>query len=154
MVGGRRRKPRAHQGTDVKIGPATRNSFSRMLGSWLGINRSHRIRGWQGVRPVSQVGVHRDQQLAIDLRALIRGFRMPAIAVRGSGRGPAYENRPSRNPRGCGTIYGDFSICLRRMTSERRRDGLDGDAASESFRRMVVGLGIGRQRASRLLPRS
>jgi hypothetical protein len=76
MVGGRRRKPRAHQGADVKIGPAARNSFSRMLGSWLGITRSHRIRGWQGVRPVSQIGVHRDQQLAIDLRALIRGFQI------------------------------------------------------------------------------
>jgi len=66
----------------------------------------------------------------------------------------AYENRPSRNPRGCGARYGDFSICLRRMTTERRRDGLEGDAASESFRRAVVGLGIGRQGASRLLARS
>jgi hypothetical protein len=41
------------QGADVKIGPAARNSSSRMLGSWLGIAGSHRIRGWQGARPVS-----------------------------------------------------------------------------------------------------
>jgi hypothetical protein len=52
MVGGRRRNPRARQGADVKIGPAARNSFSRMQGSWLGIVGSRRIRGWQGAHPV------------------------------------------------------------------------------------------------------
>ena len=40
------------QGADVKIGPAARNSFSRMLGSWFGIAGSRRIRGWQGAHPV------------------------------------------------------------------------------------------------------
>src|ERR1700731_5458006 len=33
-AGGRRRKPRTHEGAVVKNGPAARNSFSRMLGSW------------------------------------------------------------------------------------------------------------------------
>jgi integrase len=80
MVGGRRRNPRARQGADVKIGPAARNSFSRMPGSWFGIAGSRRIRGWQGVRPVCQIGVHRDQHLVLDLAALIRGFRVPLSA--------------------------------------------------------------------------
>src|SRR5579872_4337559 len=30
------------------------------------------------------------------------GFRMPAMASHSSRHGPAYENRPSTNPRGCG----------------------------------------------------
>ena len=81
-VGGRRRNPRTHEGAVVKNGPAARNSFSRMLGSWLGIRKSHRIRGWQGVHPVSQIGVHRDQKLVVDFPALIRGFRMPALCRR------------------------------------------------------------------------
>ncbi|HEX4595091.1 MAG TPA: hypothetical protein VH157_12490, partial [Bryobacteraceae bacterium] len=51
------------RGADVKIGPAAKNSSSRMLGSWLGITRSHWIRGWQGIHPVSQTGVHQDQQI-------------------------------------------------------------------------------------------
>jgi pimeloyl-ACP methyl ester carboxylesterase len=52
-AGGRRKKPRTHEGAVVKNGPAARNSFSRMLGSWFGIAKSHRIRGWQGahIRP-------------------------------------------------------------------------------------------------------
>ena len=73
------------------------NSSSRTLGSWLGITRSHRIRGWQGVHPVSQTGVHRDQQLAVDLRALIRGFRTPALR---DGRAwSAFESVPRRKTR-------------------------------------------------------
>jgi hypothetical protein len=56
MVGGRRRNPRARQGTDVKIGPAARNSFSRMQGSWLWIAGSRRIRGRverHGLEPIA-----------------------------------------------------------------------------------------------------
>ena len=33
------------------------------LGSWFGIAKSHRIRGWQGAHPVSQIGVPRDRNL-------------------------------------------------------------------------------------------
>ena len=100
-VGGRRRNPRAHQGAELKIGPAAKNSSSRMPGSWLGITRSDRIRGWRGVHPVSQIGVHRDQQLAVDFRALIRGFRTPACCRRaGLGGVPASESLVRRKPRG------------------------------------------------------
>src|SRR6185369_11335881 len=71
-----------------------------MLGSWLGITRSHRIRGWQRVHPVSQTRVHRDQQLAVDLRALIRGFRMPAAGETSPRVGrPASESLQGRKPR-------------------------------------------------------
>jgi hypothetical protein len=119
MVGGRRRNPRAHQGADVKIGPAASNSFSRMLGSWLGITRSHRIRGWQGVHPVSQIGVHRDQQLAIDTRALIRGFRSPAptreIGLRRRGRRSKASlggNRGTEELRRRGARYGDLMVAV------------------------------------------
>jgi hypothetical protein len=114
MVGGRRRNPRARQGADVKIGPAAKNSSSRMLGSWSGIIRSHRIRGWQGLRPVCQIGVHRDQQLVVDLRALIRGFRTPTLCRTVAGvLGSAFESLPRRKPRvgredvWSGAAYGD-----------------------------------------------
>src|SRR5208282_242281 len=86
MVGGRRRNPRARQGADVKIGPAAKSSSSRMLGSWLGIARSHRIRGWQGVRPCLLNRSSPRPQLALDLRALIRGFRAPACIAFSSER--------------------------------------------------------------------
>ena len=81
MVGDRRRNPRARQGADVKIGPAERSSFSRMQGSWFGIAGSRRIRGWQGA-PCLIVGVHLDQHLALDMAALIRGFRAPRLLRR------------------------------------------------------------------------
>jgi hypothetical protein len=95
MVGGRRRNPRARQGADVKIGPAARNSFSRMPGSWFGIAGSRRIRGWQGVRPVCQIGVHRDQHLVLDLAALIRGFRPCAPSARRPDAPTAREGSPA-----------------------------------------------------------
>jgi hypothetical protein len=105
MVGGRRRNPRARQGADVKIGPAARNSFSRMPGSWFGIAGSRRIRGWQGVRPVCQIGVHRDQHLVLDLAALIRGFWTPALfGTWCEMRGPAFESLPRRKPRGARAV--------------------------------------------------
>ena len=115
MVGGRRRNPRAQLGAEVKIGPAASNSFSRMLGSWFGIKRSHRIRGWQEVHPVSQIGVHRDQKLAVDNRALIRGFRTPAPSRRSGlrrGRRPKASRGGNRGGRGASmfqsAIYGDL----------------------------------------------
>jgi hypothetical protein len=106
MVGGRRRNPRAHQGTDVKIGPAARNSFSRMLGSWLGITGSHRIRGWQGVRPVRQIGVHRDQKGWLTFQPSYEGFGCRPLcrcagAERGAGvRKPRKEETAGRKSRG------------------------------------------------------
>src|SRR5208282_3614975 len=54
-----------------------------------------------GSTPCLIVGVHRDQHFALDLAALIRGFRTPALCatvVRGSG--PAFESLPRRKPRG------------------------------------------------------
>jgi hypothetical protein len=77
-----------------------------MLGSWLGIAGSRRIRGWQGVCPVCQTGARRDQHFALDMQALIRGFRTPApcrTVVRVLG--PAFESLPRRKPRGgCGLV--------------------------------------------------
>jgi hypothetical protein len=70
--------PRARQGADVKIGPAARNPFSRMSGSWLGIAGSPPDTRLAGSAHCLKVGVHRDQHLGLDLAALIRGFRMPA----------------------------------------------------------------------------
>ena len=43
------------------------------------------------------------------------GFRMPALAGRARGMGPAYGNRPSTNPRGTGaTLWGfeDFGVAV------------------------------------------
>src|SRR5271165_584412 len=54
-----------------------------------------------GSIPCLIVGVHRDHHFALDLAALIRGFRTPARygpAVRGAG--PAFESLPRRKPRG------------------------------------------------------
>ena len=130
MVGGRRKNPRARQGADVKIGPAAKNSSSRMLGSWSGIIRSHRIRGWQGVRPVYQIGVHRDQQLVVDFRALIRGFWTPAHCDGGGeAPGPASESLPRRKPRGGraleGATYGDLRVADGAPGSVLKRWGED-----------------------------
>jgi hypothetical protein len=58
----------------VKNGPVARNSFSRMLGSWFGIAISHRIRGWQGVHPVSRIGVHRDRIWQLTSRPSYEGL--------------------------------------------------------------------------------
>ncbi len=106
MVGGRRRNPRARQGADVKIGPAAKSFSSRMLGSWLGIARSHRIRGWQGVRPCLLNRSSPRPQLALDLRALIRGFRAPALCDGGTAPGAGARSPPRRKPRGgMGTVW-------------------------------------------------
>src|SRR5271165_6468289 len=51
--------------------------LTRMPGSWFGIVLSHRIRGWQGVWPCLLNRARRDQHLALDLQALIRGFWTP-----------------------------------------------------------------------------
>ena len=50
-----------------------------MLGSWSGIIRSHRIRGWQEVRLSIKSEFAETNNLVVDFRALIRGFRAPAL---------------------------------------------------------------------------
>ena len=110
-------KPEGHQGTDVKIGPAARNSFSRMLGSWLGITRSHRIRGWQGVRPVRQIGVHRDQKGWLTFQPSYEGFGRRPLAGRSCvvrGRRSKASQGGNRGQEGApvwsAVTYGDFRI--------------------------------------------
>ncbi len=54
-----------------------------------------------GSSPCLITGVHQDQHFALDLAALIRGFRTPApcgMVVRGPG--PAFESLPRRKARG------------------------------------------------------
>jgi hypothetical protein len=46
------------------------------------------------------------------------GFRMPAMASHSSGHGPAYENRPSTNPRGCGDGLWGLRVLLGRGDGE------------------------------------
>jgi hypothetical protein len=82
MVGGRRRNPRARQGADVKIGPAARNSFSRMLGSWFGIAGSRRIRGWQGAHPVDSRSSPETNTLRLTWRPSYEGFGRRPLAGR------------------------------------------------------------------------
>ena len=53
-----------------------------------------------GSTPCLLTGARRDQLLAVDLRALIRGFRAPAFATVGRAPGPALESLPRRKPRG------------------------------------------------------
>ena len=110
-------KPEGPSGRRCEDWTRRKELLPRMLGSWSGIIRSHRIRGWQGVRPVCQIGVHRDQQLVVDLRALIRGFRTPALCRTVVGvLGPGFESLPRRKPRvgrdavwSC-AAYGDFRL--------------------------------------------
>jgi hypothetical protein len=59
------------------------------------------------------------------------GFRMPAGAGRGSGRGPAYENRPSTNPRACGAGLRGF-----RVLAERDDGGVGSAMAPTGTRRV------------------
>jgi hypothetical protein len=58
-----------------------------MLGSWSGIIRSHRIRGWQEVRLSIKSEFAETNNLVVDFRALIRGFRTPARCGRSCGIG-------------------------------------------------------------------
>jgi hypothetical protein len=59
-----------------------------------------------GSSPCLTNGVRRDQQLAVDFRALIRGFRAPALCDGATGPGPALESLPRRKPRGGkGTVW-------------------------------------------------
>jgi hypothetical protein len=46
------------------------------------------------------------------------GFRMPAITGRASRHGPAYENRPSTNPRGCGDALWGLRVLFGRGDGE------------------------------------
>ena len=81
----------------MKNGPAARNSFSRMPGSWLGITRSHRIRGWQGVHPVSQSEFTEAKNWWLTYGPSYEGFgRRPLAQTRRHGHG----GRRSKAPQG------------------------------------------------------
>src|SRR5208283_4044537 len=75
---------------------------------------SHRIRGWQGVWPCLLNRARRDQHLALDLQALIRGFWTPAassLSARSDGRRPKSARARSRGkpgPRLGVERYGDL----------------------------------------------
>jgi len=101
MVGGRRRNPRAHQGADVKIGPAASNSFSRMPGSWLGIKRPHRIRGWQGATLSHKSEFAETNNWRLTPGPSYEGFgcRPFPNACRRATLGPASESLQRRKPR-------------------------------------------------------
>ena len=71
-----------------------------MLGSWLGITRSHRIRGWQGVHPVSQIGVHLDQKLSLTYGPSYEGFGRRPFAGRGAWSGAGVRKPPKEETAG------------------------------------------------------
>src|SRR6516162_2478616 len=82
MVGGRRRNPRARQGADVQIGPAAKSSSPGCRDRGSG---SHDPTGYEvgreyalSVRPE----LTETHDLALDIQALIRGFRTPALTRR------------------------------------------------------------------------
>ena len=85
----------------MKNGLAARNSFSRMLGSWLGITRSHRIRGWQGVHPVSQSEFTEAKNWWLTYGPSYEGFGRRPLAQTGrlARMRPAFESPPRRKPR-------------------------------------------------------
>ena len=109
-----------------------------------------------GSTPCLIVGVHRDHHLALDLAALIRGFRTPALrdgrAASGAGvRKPPKEETAGRLGAGsAGATYGDFGIAdearlrLRRLAAGRVRGG---SGCDELFR---VGFCTRRRQARRL----
>jgi len=100
MVGGRRRNPRARQGADVKIGPAARNSFFPDAGIVVWDRRIPPDTRLAGSTPCLIVGVHRDQHLALDMAALIRGFRAPALCDVGTAPGAGARKPPKEETAG------------------------------------------------------
>jgi transposase len=80
-VGGRRRNPRAHQGADLKIGPAAKNSSP---GCWDHGSGSQDPTGYEVGRECTLSGKSEfaETNKVIDFRALIRGFRTPALCRR------------------------------------------------------------------------
>lgn len=104
-VGGRRRNPRAHQGTDLKIGPAAKNSSP---GCWDHGSGSQDPTGYEVGREftLSDKSEFTETNKVIDFRALIRGFRTAALCRRaGTGRGagvrkPRKEETAGRKRRG------------------------------------------------------
>jgi hypothetical protein len=105
-VGGRRRNPRAHQGTDLKIGPAAKNSSPGCGDHGSG---SQDPTGYEVGRgcTLSDKSEFTETNTVIDFRALIRGFRTPALAgALGLGAGPASESLVRRKPRvGRGAVW-------------------------------------------------
>ena len=98
-----------------------------MLGSWSGIIRSHRIRGWQEVRLSIKSEFAETNNLVVDLRALIRGFRTPALCgtvVRDAGAGvrkpPKEETAGRKGAVWLAAIYGDLRIADATRASARR----------------------------------
>ena len=92
--------------------------------------RDHKIRPdtrLAGSSPCLTNGVRQDQQLAVDFRALIRGFRTPALcgtAVRDAGAGvrkpPKEETAGRKGAVWLAAIYGDLRIADATRASARR----------------------------------
>ena len=72
-----------------------------MLGSWSGIARSHRIRGWQEVRLSIKSEFAETNNLVVDFRALIRGFRTACFRAAILPKGSLTWNGSGRNRAGC-----------------------------------------------------
>ena len=72
------------------------------------------LRPRQSNRPVTTTAASEVEHLSAERLDIGEGFRMPAGAGRGSGRGPAYENRPSTNPRACGAGLWGFRVLAER----------------------------------------
>jgi len=129
MVGGRRRNPRARQG--ARCEDWTRRTELLFPDAGI-VVRDRRIppdTRLAGSTPCLIAGVHRDQHLALDLGALIRGFRAPALATVGWARGRRSKASQGGN---CGEVgeafgeraYGDLRIADGWQTRRRRRAAL------------------------------
>ena len=88
-----------------------------MLGSWLGIRRPHRIRGWQGVTLSHKPEFTETNNWRLTYGPSYEGFgRRPFAGALGLGAGPASESLVRRKPReGRGAVwlggtYGDFGV--------------------------------------------
>ena len=109
----------------MKIGPAARNSFSRMPGSWLG---SQDPTGYEVGREfaLSDKSEFTETNKMVDFRALIRGFRTPALCTtveRGRGRRSKASQGGNRGEVRAlfrwGAPYGDLEVASRRHASPR-----------------------------------
>jgi hypothetical protein len=96
-----------------------------------------------------ETGARRDHHLALDSRALIRGFRVPAFSTVVRAPGPAPESLPRRKPRGGRgrfgeRAYGDLKIAHGWRAVRRRLVGLgvfggSGDGGQLRWRRCAGG---------------
>ena len=137
MVGGRRRNPRARRGADVKIGPAAKSFLFPDVGIVVRDRMVPPDTRLAGNVPCLETGARRGQHLALDSRALIRGFRSPALfdgVARRRGRRSKASQGGNRGEEGrCwGATYGDLRVAdgwraTRREPAAFRLGGGTGD---------------------------